>query len=334
MNSEVLLQAIGDLPEDLIYDARPTRRKTIPLRRIAVLAAVLALCLALIIPAAAGGYRFYEALYAVSPAVAQTLRPVQLSCEDQGIEMEVISANIHGDSADIYIALRDLTGDRVDESTDLFDSYSIDRAFDCSATCQSVEYDADTGTAIFLIQLTQWNGAKISGKKLSFSLSELLSHKSDFDGSLGIGLAGVPSASGSAVPGELRGQGGSAEYVEQLEESGYLAAVEGGISSPIPGVTVSAIGYIDGRLHVQVCYADILHTDNHGYPYLLDTVGQRITPAASVSFFDAAHIDSYEEYLFDLSPAQAESCTLCGYFQTGGLLTEGKWSVTFPLLDE
>lgn len=334
MNSEALLQAIGDLPEGLIYDARPMRRKTVPLRRIAVLAAALALCLALIIPAAAGGYRFYEALYAVSPTVAQTLRPVQLNCEDQGIEMEVISANIHGDSADIYIALRDLTGDRVDESTDLFDSYSIDRDFDCSATCQLVAYEADTKTATFLIQLTQWNDAEIRGKKLSFSLSRLLSRKADFDGSLGIGLAGVSSVSGSAAPGELRGCGGNAEYVEQLEKSGYLAAAEGGICSPVPGVTVNAIGYIDGRLHVQICYADIRRTDNHGYPYLLDTDGQRIIPAASVSFFDAAHIDSYEEYLFDLSPAQAESCTLCGYFQTGGLLTEGKWSVTFPLTGE
>jgi len=36
------------------------------------------------------------------------------------------------------------------------------------------------------------------------------------------------------------------------------------IASPVDGVTLTGIGYVDGRLHVQAYYADILKTDNHG----------------------------------------------------------------------
>ena len=76
------------------------------------------------------------------------------SDEDNGIRLTVDSVYLHSDTVEVYVALQDLTGDRLDETTDLFDSYRINRGFDCSATCSRVGYDAQTRTARFLISIT------------------------------------------------------------------------------------------------------------------------------------------------------------------------------------
>ena len=41
----------------------------------------------------------YNLLYKVSPAIAQKLKPVSMSCEDNGIKFEVISAYVEGSEA-------------------------------------------------------------------------------------------------------------------------------------------------------------------------------------------------------------------------------------------
>ena len=73
----------------------------------------------------AGSSSAYEALYTFFPGAAEFFSPVNESCVDNGIEMCVKAIYVHDDSADIYISMKDLTGDRIDETTDLFDSYEI-----------------------------------------------------------------------------------------------------------------------------------------------------------------------------------------------------------------
>ena len=116
-------------------------------RAAAALAAAV-LCLSLAAPALANADPAYELLYRLSPAAAQLLRPVRKADEDNGIRLEVVSARVEGDTAEIYVTLRDLTGDRVDDTTDLFDSYSIHRPFDSSAACRSAGFDAETGVRL------------------------------------------------------------------------------------------------------------------------------------------------------------------------------------------
>ena len=77
---------------------------------------MLAVCLAT--PALAAqtepGYRL---LYAVSPAAAQFFQPVQISCTDNGITMEVVSVSVEGDTARVVLAggrTLTLTADRVE----------------------------------------------------------------------------------------------------------------------------------------------------------------------------------------------------------------------------
>ena len=312
--------------------ARPRR-----LRPLIALAAVL-VCLALTVPAfampaLAADPDGYALLYSISPAAAQFFKPVNRSDEDNGIRLTVDSVYLHSDTVEIYVSLQDLTGDRLDETTDLFDSYRINRGFDCSATCSLAGYDAQTRTARFLISITSFDGQDIEGDKLTFSLNRLLTGKTETEGAVtGLDLAAAQAEpatqqvewrGGSGIAAEAGGSG--AETRTALVPTGTLAA-------PAPGVAITAVGYVDGLLHIQVLYENILETDNHGQLWL-ENGAEKPECLGSLSFFAENGSDSFEEYVFDVSPAQLADCTLYGSFVTADTLIEGSWEITFPLTE-
>ena len=150
MKTEILSSAIEHIDDPFITEAanyrpHPAVRSAATFRRLIALtaAAVLCHCAALPALAAADVDGAYLLLYAISPALAQQMKPLNLSCEDNGIRMDVLSAdvsddfpiaaNLDSDTAHICIALTDLTGERIDATTDLFDSYFIRSPFDSAA---------------------------------------------------------------------------------------------------------------------------------------------------------------------------------------------------------
>ena len=312
-------------------DTAPNKRKSV-WAKWGTLAACLCLVCVLAVPAmAAFSPAFYELLYAVTPATAQFFKPVQRSCEDNGIRMEVTAAYIHENTAEIYLSLEDLTGTSFDETVDLFDSYRLHTPFDCTGHCQLASYDPDTHTATFLVTLEQWDRQSIEGEKLTFSVQKLLSGKKTWEGTLdGVDLGGsLTSATQTVQPrglsGDLLGSDGG-KSVTVLKPGDAIA-------SPVDGVTLTGIGYVDGRLHVQVYYADIPKTDNHGSISLVNReTGEQIECDGSAAFFDDAGTGSYEDYVFTGIEADAlDTYALYGMFVTSAGPVEGNWSVTFPL---
>lgn len=312
--------------------ARPRR-----LRPLIALAAVL-VCLALTVPAfampaLAADPDGYALLYSISPAAAQFFKPVNRSDEDNGIRLTVESVYLHSDTVEIYVSLQDLTGDRLDETTDLFDSYRINRGFDCSATCSLAGYDAQTRTARFLISITSFDGQDIEGDKLTFSLNRLLTGKTESEGA----VTGLDLAAAQAEPAmqqvEWRGGSGiAAEVGGSAAETRTALVPTGTLAAPTPGVAITTMGYVDGLLHIQVLYENILETDNHGQLWL-ENGTEKLECLGSLSFFAGNGSDSFEEYVFDVSPAQLADCTLYGSFVTADTLIEGNWEITFPLTE-
>jgi len=341
MKSDTLMDAMGMIDDSIIKNAkmhskRVTRR---PLRRFVAVAAIFILCISLSIPvlAAADVDFAYNALYAISPGMAQMLKPVRMSCEDNGIRIEVISTSVRENEADIYISVQDLTDDRIDETTDLFDSYSINQPFSSTNTCQFVGYDATQKEALFLIHITQWNKDIIVGDKITFSVRDLLSHKNEFNGMLPqVSLSAINYYNSPKLQNnpEIRGYGGSmAEKWNPASVSVMMPMPEITVS-PVPGVQITAMGYVDGKLHIQTHFDNILEFDNHGYVYLTDANGSHAELIYAVSFWDETHTGSYEEFLFDISPDELSSYQLSGFFVTCDTLTHGNWQVTFPLEKE
>ena len=179
--------------------------------------------------------------------------------------------------------------------------------------------------------LEQWDRQSIEGEKLTFSVQKLLSGKKSWEGILdGVALndhltSAVQTVQPRGLSGNLFGSDGRKDVT--------VLKPGDAIMSPVDGVALTGIGYADGRLHVQVYYADILKTDNHGSISLVDReTGERIDCDGSAAFFDSERAGSYEDYIFTGIEADAlDTYALYGTFVTSAGPVEGNWSVTFPL---
>ena len=330
MNTDKLIDSIGEIDDKYVLEAQgaAAHRHAHTLRRFVAFAAAALLCLALGVSAlaAADVEPAYELLYSVSPSVAQKLKPVRMTCEDNGVRMSVESAGVDGAQAIVLVSMQDLAGDRVDATTDLFDSYSIRRSFDSSATCEMISYDEETQAASYLITISGMDGRDIQRGKVTFSVACFLSGKEEHT----VILPSEPVVTEEALLLDNPSfRGGCGEDYAALAD-GIVLAPEA-VSTLTEGVQLTAIGFVNGKLHVQVHYDDILHTDNHGYVYLLNADGNWADCVASASFWDEENSGSYEEYVFNIDPENYDEYTICGEFTTASRLTEGNWQVTFPL---
>ncbi|MEA4921600.1 MAG: hypothetical protein VB078_11890 [Clostridiaceae bacterium] len=315
---------------EVIYD-----NKVYSFRKPVIALVTICLCLSLVIPALAATVEpIYQLMYMVSPTVAQFFMPVQKSNEDSGIKMEVVSAYVHENTAEIYITMQDLTDDRIDETTDFNDSYSINRPFDSTAHCKRIGFDKSTKTATFLITIEEWGSKDITGDKITFLVNEFLSHKKSYEN------VEIPfDLSTAVVAAQVQtvyttGSGGTA-YENDDGQSIVLTPGQTIDRFPVEGIDITAIGYIDGKLHVQMAFNNRLKNDNHGFFFLVDSNGQRYDESYNIYFsnqYDNAEerID-YCEYVFDIPQEKISNYILYGDFVTSGMYTEGNWRVTFPL---
>ena len=340
MSRNITEQIISNIDDKYICESvnfieRRNKASYVIVRRIGRIAACLLLVFvfsisSLSLAAATGNIPANDILYSLYPDMAMKLSPVNESCEDNGIKMEVESIYVHENMAEIYISMQDLTGNRIDETTDLFDSYDIHTSCDQIGGCEMVAYDADTRTATFLIQIQQNAGKKIAGKRMTFSVSQFLSGKKEVDKELeNILIEDIPVVSEIQTEVNLRGYGGEG-FLDDI--SGFLIQNDTQTFSPVDGDLVTAYGYIDNKLHVQVYYEDILKYDNHGEVYLKNADGSEVHCLGNIAFWDENRIGSYEEYIFDVSPEDDLSdYTVWGYFDTCDMLTTGYWEVAFPI---
>lgn len=368
MKSESLFNAIGEISDDLIDEAkssicavRKTKRKRISSKGVLCIAAVLILCLTTVLPVLAVTETEvgYDIVYTISPAIAQRLKPVQRSCVYDGIRMEVISANVSGDTAEVYISMQDLEGDRIDETIDLLDSYYINRSFDCQGGFEFSGYDDKTKTATFLIQIGSMNHEKIRGKKLTFSVERFLSHKRTK-------IVTLPLLNYDTVqldPETLSGKELHEKYYinsysndSDFKRNRYLKPQTGSSLASIDGIRVTAVAYIDGKLHIQTYTENNLNTDNHCFLYLRDKDGNEMPCTAIgygsiidkdgneiwhqddfkryLDFSKGDRLGMYSELVYDIPLEGLEEYTLTGEFVTSDPAypaVEGDWRITFPI---
>lgn len=314
-----------------------TRRQRRPsLRRLAGLAAAAAVLLAT--PAlAAQTEPGYQLLYALSPAAAQFFQPVRLSCTDSGVTMEVAAVRVQGDTAEAYITL---SGEAVDGACDLFDSYSFHLPFDQTGRCEFAGYDPETRTAAFLCTTRTMDGSPVpTGGKMTFSVGCFLTGKAE-QTAVEIPLEAA-DLSGAAMSPEGAGfsrTGGSLsnEWTGEQAETARILVPGPALAAPAEGLTVTAAGYVDGLLHVQLCRGDASRLDNHGRLYLSGGEGEPIQPLGTVGFTSGAGTPDrrdYQEFVFDVPREDLASCTLLGDLWTASARVDGDWRVTFPLRD-
>lgn len=327
--SDVLLAATAARLEQA--QRRPRRA----FRRIAI-AAAAALVIGCGTPALAANVPgVYETLYLLSPATAQFFIPVRAVSESNGVKMEVVSAYVRGDTAGVYLTMQDLTGERFRGSLDLYDSYSLNYPVRTgqSGGCTLVEYDEQSKTATFLVEITNMDGEAFKGGKYTFSVRQLLTGK---QGQTGVvvadGLGGVPSD----PPTEPHGvSGGSTTGETTVIPDVYdFLAPQGTLWQSTDGVfSLDAIGYRDGKLHALYATNGHMGYDNHGWFELTAPDGTTVAPAMTLMYRAEGSDTSYTEFVYDVSGLALPACKLTGSLYTADTLIEGDWRVTFRLPD-
>lgn len=336
MKTDTFMNAVGMI-DDRFLDV-DTPRKVITHRKwtkriVSVAAAAALITCPLPTLTAFGVDSAYNILYHITPSVAQTFKPVQKTCEDNGIEMTVISAECSGSKASVYLAMHDTTGTCPDGEWDLYDSYRINVPHDMTGHCSFTEYDADTHTAYFVVHLETMDGGTMPKGKVTFSVHEMLLGKTHFSGIVeDIDMSSIPYEPQTMTRSEING-GSSYDELPDPQEYRFLIPSEQTICTPTNGVAIENIGYIDGSLHILTKYDDIPHTDNHGNIDLVDKNGKVISEKTEISFsyWDTAHQCSYTEQIIPVSYDILSECNLKGEFVTAQSYTSGNWQITFPL---
>lgn len=340
MKADKLVDAIGLISDDKIQNAKAKKAKIYKftfIKAIAIVAAVIT-CMTASVPviaAATENETLYQAMYFISPEIAQKLKPVRMSCVDQGIKMEVEAAYIFENEANIIVSMQDLEGDRVDATMDLYDSYNINRPFDSSGFCSRLDYDEETGKATFLITISQWGNRNIGGNKITFSIKEFLSHKKTFEDKIPIDLSSLNIITETQnrsyyyhPPYE------NAEGEERVEQ---CIIPDHDIEDFVDGIDFTGCGYIDGKFHIQIAVHNRLDNDNHGDFYLLDQNGDkryndyRIDWIKEDRYSENNNRIDYFEYVFEIPQEEIADYELYGYFILSDGTTKGNWQVTFPL---
>lgn len=128
--------------------------------------------------------------------------------------------------------------------------------------------------------------------------------------------------------------GYSARSKQKIPDSATVLVPGPPLCEPAENAALTGLGYIDGKLHVQLAFSDTLHTDSHGWVTLTDPQ-ENMVESMEVYCFNEILSDgtrkSYSEFVFDVSSDALEGYTLTGSFYTATRFTEGPWQVTFPL---
>ena len=334
MKADTFMNAVG-LIDDRYLDV-DIHEKTIVHRKwkkrfvSIVVAAALILC-TLPTLTAFGVDPAYYILYHIAPSVAQTFKPIQKNCENNGIEMTVISAECNGSEASVYLAMHDITGTYPAGEWDLYDSYNINVPRNLIGNCSFSEYDADTHTAYFVVHLKTMDGSAMPNSKITFSVREMLLGKLKTYGTIDeIDMSSIPYEPQTTVRTSIGGM----YYHDKMPNPAqyrFLIPNETPICSPAPGVSVMGIGYTDGALHILTKYEDKSHTDNHGFISLIDTSGNSVGEEIGFHYWDNTFTDSYTEQIFTIPYEDLSKYTLSGEFVTAQDYISGNWEITFPI---
>lgn len=345
---------------------RPRHRRS--LERPALIAAAAAVVLTVSAAAAAMQMVFFHNL---PEDVAETMQPVNRSITRSGITLTVQSASVEDGKFRAYVTLKDEAGDRLSEDAinmsccevynltqeewglseipirvaDSFHTYYSD--FIPCVQASSLSYDDESGTFGFLLEVYDMNG-----RPLPFPNRHFMVHVS------GLEIEGEimevvfspqwPDASQEAKRAhvDLFGRCGN----PPLEDSTWLKE---GADLIVPWETglqvtenhdISAIGWVDGKLHIQERYSGMKkksiydasfdvewHTTDLSVMSPIRPDGSRVEIELLCSFFDQENY--YRECVYAISPEELAECTLGGSCETGRQYVKGPWRVHF-ILDE
>ena len=317
---------------------------------------------------AAGLEEVNELLYSFWPEAARALRPVNLSAEQGGIRMDVISATMNNERLLITYSLTDLKGNRLNDntkcSTDLDIPDPVDEYYGYD---RLISYDPEKRQALF--------GSFLRYRDFASDISD--------DNTITLMLTGITVS--ESYSRELLSLMDGQEYKvdpvscpEKLFKTGTVVLDDESARNPkelpkilnpenslgipvIDGIELSGIGWVDGMLHIQLHIPDYLssantkHTSSEYARYMWNISLLATDPDGSQSsvtwldeplsgllkesrfFYDELNWrdgdELWIEKIFPVSPDDMDHYTVEGDFEARDRypeLNQYEWRVSFP----
>lgn len=258
-----------------------------------------------------------------------------------GIELKVTSAAADDDSVMIFYTLTDLTGDRLSESSLVYDYFLTG-----PTTIGNLRdgYDEKTKAASFFIMGD--NGSGLKGQKLTYVIKSILEEGPEelYVTQMNVGellteqsaTLGAPSFREYSARQEdsfwnAQTQKG-AELQDSFEEEDRASLLQGDrFEIKFPGVdwaTITNMGYHDGWLHIRVRYDESLEDLNYGYPCLTDSEESEWDTA----ILNSPLPDGSEEFIIQVPDVRdLDGLYLSGFYTNNKTLHFGEWKVTFEV---
>ncbi|MBR1554186.1 MAG: DUF4179 domain-containing protein [Oscillospiraceae bacterium] len=278
---------------------------------------------------------FRDMLWQISPRAGAIFSPVMKSCIDNGIEMTIEGVYINGDDAEFYITFQDLEENRVDETLDLFDSYTIIRpfAFDGSAYgCAKEGFDKETGKVRFHIYTSEPNAGNFWGDTLTFSVKTLLHGvQREEHVPVDIDLSQVnyhPETTSGEKFFENRGYGSGCNTPTEMPDISEINIMKPEFRKDlIQNIKLTGLAWENGWLHIQSCIENY-NGDSCIFYTLEDKDGNQIE---NVSFNWREGSEEYTETLIKVNPEEVKNYKVYAEYRIGGEFIDGNWQVKFPL---
>lgn len=322
----------------------------------------VALSAILVVTAAAatlGGFDWFIERF--NPSFSEIVEPVEVSCEDQGIRMEVIGAQKYENKAIVYLSLQDISGkNRLTEQTSFRDGFGItmnrqsqdknneetDETSSFSWREKLLFFDEVTNTLYYEFNITADADSPLADP-LELGSHLIYFSKKSYEEPASVPLTGLDVAplisidekqiwGGTNVPDDLTG------ITAALKPGNYA-----NLTDDTDDQWISNIGIVDGKLHVQIgkvfnkefgstdatlalkaSDGNIIEPD-----YELTFLGDknhRLRNARTGDYSDAVY--KYEESVFPVSIDELNDCILyysCSVYSG----VEGRWKVAANLSD-
>ncbi len=343
---EILAQTVCQTAEE----GSGRNKKRGRLHSTGIAAAVLVFFLTSVTVAAANLSAVQGWIFRISPELASVLYPIEESCEKKGIRLSVAAGVNDDQNADIYFTIEDTERKgRVTGKVDFMDTAGIDGSR--VTNVEFLDYDEENQTAYYVLHETK--GENFANRRNVFRIGSMMVNKRCFAWfDTGLDLAGLTASEAETAPlSDYRYGGGGGAGQEDIAALRILQpdVMEISLGEDIDFVTVSNIGIVDGKLHVQTKWDRSF--DNHGEFWLLadgntpenceaDTTAYADLVSGISNYYFYTEEDEkgtgdgkfthHIEFVYDLEEGEdLSNYRLWARLVMDGEIIEGNWKVSF-----
>ena len=336
---------------------KPVMKKKISFALILAMILVAA-CVATAV-AGATNEAFNAWLYQQWPDLALTLMPVNMSSEDCGIRVEVVSAAVQDSELYINYLVEDLEGNRIDEHTHAWMAiwYETPDGLSSRSSVADPQYDAGTGKLMCSDHYLYEDLINPGDNQIEAFMDSISSHRKTTVNLLPLLKEYGSRAKPMPLPENIRCTAYDSDMVSGKWEAPESMHVLDNTDSPeIPladHVYLSGIGMVDGILHVQIHYPeyreicdrfeeamDPLYSDVYLYDTIEDELGSwpsvvkyHTNPSVNyaVELAWENNGERWVEYMFTVDKELTEEQTFGVNIDVTESVIKGDWRLSIPL---